>query len=157
MSNEDIIQVSIEPAWSTVKNINDQIIDLLPGKGQMIVDSVRMVTTELIENAVKYCEPTPDMPDIEFELKIRSNIVTIRVVNGVKTVKNADAVQNNIDKIRNSDDHAALYMNRLTELMENPLPGESQLGLYRIAYEGKFSLDYEFENNILTIIAERKL
>jgi hypothetical protein len=39
--------------------------------------------------------------------------------------------------------------------MDNPKPGVSQLGLYRIAYEGEFKLDYIYQNGILTVKAER--
>jgi hypothetical protein len=61
-----------------------------------------------------------------------------------------------IDEIRNSDDPAELYTRRLQELMDNTVKGKTQLGLYRIAYEGEFSLSYRIDNSRLTIIAERK-
>lgn len=151
------IKVSIEPTWNIVLNINDRIDEVMPDANSEIIEALRMVSTELVENAVKYGEPVPGMAGIEYELIVDEKIISIRVDNGVVNDSNIDQVKKSIDKIRSCKDRFKLYTDRLSELMESPKLGESQLGLYRIAYEGRCELDYKFEEDILSVIAEIKL
>lgn len=150
------IKVSIEPTWNIVLNINDRIDEVLPDAKIEIVDALRMVSTELVENAVKYGEPVPGMTGIEYELIIDDDLISIRVDNGVVTSSNVKEVERSIKKITKSKDRFKLYTARLVELMESPKLGESQLGLYRIAYEGNCDLSFQYENNILSVIAKIK-
>ncbi len=151
------IKVSIEPTWNIVLNINDRIDEVMPDAGGEVVDSLRMVSTELVENAVKYGEPVPGMAGIEYELVVEENEIFIRVDNGVVNQLNVEQVKKCIDKIKKSEDRFKLYTNRLIELMESPKLGESQLGLFRIAYEGKCELSYSYQEQILTVKAEIKI
>ena len=157
MKKKNTITRTIEPTWDNVKKINDEIADLLPLKNKELIESVKMVATELIENAVKYCEPTQDTPDIVIELIINKDNIILKVSNGVKTNSNTHALIDNIEIINTSDNHTTLYINRIKEISENKNMNKCGLGLYRIAYEGSFNLEYLYSNNKVTIIAGRKL
>ncbi|MCU0289940.1 MAG: PilZ domain-containing protein [Acidobacteria bacterium] len=151
------IKVSIEPTWNIVLNINDRIDEIVPDAKIEIIDAMRMVSTELVENAVKYGEPVPGMTGIEYELIVDEDQISIRVDNGVVTSSNVKEVEKSIEKITRAKDRFKLYTARLAELMESPKLGESQLGLYRIAYEGNCDLAFKYENNILSVMAKIKI
>ena len=156
---EDVaISISIKPTWSIVKEIKEKANRFMEEKGahKDIKEATIMCATELIENAVKYGTEKPGGGNIEFDLSIDNDNIIIKISNGIKAKHDIDSVIEHIDKLKESTDPAKLYTERLMELMENPKPGVSQLGLYRIAYEGDFSLDYKYDNKILTVIAERK-
>ena len=151
------IKVSIEPTWNIVLNINDRINEVLPDARIEIVDALRMVSTELVENAVKYGEPVPGMTGIEYELIVDEEMISIRVDNGVVTSSNVKEVEMSIEKIAKAKDRFKLYTARLAELMESPKLGESQLGFYRIAYEGNCDLSFKYKYNILSVMAKIKI
>ncbi len=151
------ISISIKPTWSIVKEIKEKADRFMSEKGALkdVKEASIMCATELIENAVKYGTEKPGGGNIEFDLSVEDNRVVIKISNGIKSNSDITNVTEHIDKLKESDDPAQLYTDRLMELMENPKPGISQLGLYRIAYEGEFSLDYTYSDKILTVIAER--
>jgi hypothetical protein len=153
------IRFTITPTWNFIKDVQIQVEEFLKSKKKNsdIIEATIMCATELIENAVKYGTEKPDGSSIDFDLSATEETVCITVKNGYHDVRDFQNVAENIDKINASDDHAALYVERLQELLDNPKPGVSQLGLYRIAYEGEFKLDYAHKDGILAIIAERKI
>jgi len=159
MGNEIAVKVSIKPTWSIIKDIQDKTIAYMDSKNMPkgLTESTIMCITELIENAIKYGTEDSSNGNIEFDLHTRENFIEITVKNGIRNKNDINQLIDNITKIQNSDDHAKLYTDRLMELMDNPKPGVSQLGLYRIAYEGEFDIDYKYENNTLTIIARKNL
>lgn len=159
MNNDEvIISLSITPTWSILKEVRQKTEDLMKKKNADTdtTEATIMCATELVENAIKYGSSNTGQDNIHFDL-IFQNTICIKVSNGIKDEKDAQNVKFHIEKILKTDDPAKLYTERLMELMENPKPGESQLGLYRIAYEGEFKLDYTYEKNILTIKAEKKI
>lgn len=159
MSDEFTISLSITPTWSILKDVKEKTASYMHSKGyaEDVIDATIMCASELIENAIKYGSERPDGTTISFDLKTDSKTIIISVSNGVRTDEDRKNVFEHIEKLRNNTDPAKLYTDRLMELMNNPRPGISQLGLYRIAYEGEFSLDCSFANNTLTILAKRKL
>lgn len=158
MTNDEvIISLSITPTWSILKEVRQKTEDLMKKKNADTdtIDSTIMCATELVENAIKYGSSNSGQNNINFDLIVQ-NTIRIKVANGIKDEKDAQNVKYHIEKIQNTDDPAKLYTDRLMQLMDNAKPGESQLGLYRIAYEGEFKLDYTYKNNVLTIMAEKK-
>lgn len=147
----------ISPTWDVVHKIEENAGKHFKNLDENVRESIMMVITELIENAVKYGAAIPGKEGVEFKFSIDKNKITATISNGIISEKDIIPVKNHIDKIKASDNPMELYTNRLKELLKNPVEGVSQLGLYRIAYEGQFSLDYKIENNILTIIATREI
>lgn len=160
MNNDQVkISIIIKPTWNLVKEVQVKAEKFMREKNMSsdIIDAAIMCSTELIENAVKYGAEKPDGSSIDFDLRATENMIEIVVSNGYHTEKDLQNVMEHINKIKSSDDPAALYVERLQELLDNPKPGVSQLGLYRISYEGGFKLDYRHENMTLTIVATRKI
>lgn len=157
-NNEVTISLSITPTWSILNNVQQKTEKFVKSKGlnKDMIDATIMCASELVENAIKYGSEKPDGSNITFDLSFQSGEIRVKVSNGVKSEGDKDNVFEHIEKVKSSESPAKLYTDRLMELMENPKPGISQLGLYRIAYEGEFHLDCSFDNNILTIIATRK-
>lgn len=160
MSKDNTFKIYVNPTWSIISNIRKKISELMELKkinDQGLLDATAMVASELMENAVKYGEGTTDEAMIEFEITVESHKINISVSNYVNSGSNIDALIENIEKIKKCDNPAELYINRLNELLENPKHGESRLGLYRIAYEGEYGLDYTFSNNLLKVTAQRSV
>jgi hypothetical protein len=155
--NEVQISLSITPIWSILNEVKDKIADFMfKKKFQLdIVEASMMCASELVENAIKYGAAETEHVNIKFELITRGKTVRIMVSNGIRDIKYLEELQHHIDKLKSGDDPFKIYTERLKELMVNPKPGESKLGLYRIAYEGEFDLDHTFRNETLTVIAER--
>jgi len=159
MKDEITINVEIKPTWNIIKDIQKKTIIYMDSKGKSkeVTEATMMCVTELIENAIKYGVEDPSSGNINFDLHADENCIEIRVRNGIRNEDDISSLVYHIEKIKNSDNPARLYTERLMELMENPKPGVSQLGLYRIAYEGEFKIDYVYEKNILTISAIRDI
>jgi hypothetical protein len=156
--NEDIsISLSITPAWSILKDVQDKTEACLrrSGASRDVSDATIMCASELLENAIKYGSSVSGKNNITFDLGIHEGTIRIRVANGITDEQNVRNVASHIGKIQDSTDPGVLYTERLRELMENQKPGVSQLGLYRIAYEGEFALDFTYNDGTLIIQAER--
>lgn len=158
MNDEVTISLSITPTWSILKEVREKTETFMKKKmaGNDIIESTIMCAVELVENSIKYGSSASGSSNIQFDLGTESDRVRIRVSNGIRDENDVENVRTHIDKIRSSGDPGALYTERLQQLMKNSRPGESQLGLYRIAYEGEFTLDYTYRDRILTVLAERK-
>ncbi len=153
------IRLTIAPTWNFIKDVQKQTEKFMKSKnkGRDAIEATIMSATELIENALKYGTQKPDGSNIDFTLKATEDSVIITVSNGYHDERDCKNVIDHIDRINASDDPAALYIDRLQELLENPKPGVSQLGLYRIAYEGGFALEYLHEEGSITVSAKRIL
>ncbi len=157
MTQEKNINIAIIPTWETVKSVLEQATQFLAGKDQDFISATTMCVTELIENAVKYGTLTPNGGDITFDMTVDEEKVKIQISNGIRNASDFEHVQRIIQHIESSDDPQQLYVQRLKELAERPKPGLSQLGLYRIAYEGRFRLEHRYVDGVLTVSAHRAI
>ena len=142
MNDRIVIEKTISPTWNTISMIADQVEASMLGKDSNLVSGTVTVLTELIENAVKYGESIPEKKDsnIELHLEIDEGKVQIFISNYVRNNNNLKAFKEHVDKINKTNDPESLYVERLNELMNESKFEESQLGLYRISFEGKFDL-----------------
>lgn len=157
--NSKII-VSLTPTWDIIEKIRNQVRENLAGIGDDTIEASEMTASELTENAVKYGISRKNFPQVGFmfEYNNERDEITIEVTNGVWSEREVERTLGaTIDKINNAEDKAVLYTSRLMELLENPQPGVSQLGLLRIAYEGGFDLDYNLKDHIVKVRATKKL
>ena len=159
MGKGAVLNYNIRPTWEIIEEIRNGVESLFTNKNKGLSYASKMVASELIENAIKYGRSVDRQKGvgIVFECKISDDTVRIMVSNRIIAEKDYENVKRPIDRINASNNTEELYMQRLAEVMENPDVGGSKLGLYRIAYEGQFSLKYEFEDMILTIIAKRSI
>ena len=148
---------SITPAWEVVRRIEAKISSLFKDVDSELLNSTTMVLSELIENAVKYSDSSPEVKSININFVADNKSIIIIISNPVSNQNNVALVKRHIVRIQNTDNPQSLYIERLQQLLDNPQITYTQLGLYRIAYEGKFKLSYGYGNNILTIKAIRKI
>jgi len=155
--NDVNLSFSINPTWEVVRNIEEKLRSIFQPDDSEIFYSTIMTVSELVENAIKYGSATQTVKSINLNFVADEKSIVIIVSNPIDNVGHLEVVKSHLDRIKNSNDPQQLYIQRLQDLLENPNIKNSQLGLYRIAYEGQFALNYGYENNILTIKAIRKL
>lgn len=113
-----------------------------------------MTGNELLENAVKFHMEkglgSPVLLQITFSEKVE-----LQVTNHFDSEDDIAPLLDIIDSINRGVDPRVQYMYRLKEIMEKRIPGESRLGLLRIAGEGNFSLEYLIQNRKLTVRASK--
>jgi hypothetical protein len=113
-----------------------------------------MVSSELVENAVKYGEEVRAAPSISLSLALTHEKLIITVRNGCDDPAGAKELERRIREISEAPDKSALYMARLEQLLADPLDS-GRLGLYRIAFEGQFDLQFDYADKVVSIIATR--
>jgi hypothetical protein len=155
---EKSIHFAITPVWSVIQNIRKKIKNKLEDSvPEADLDNTLICAVELAENAVKYAESIPSMQYIQFHLKLENKLIEIEISNGASRSADLNKVTSTIDRINAGTDPQQLYLNRLNELMTDDRPGNSQLGLLRIANETGFELSYKSSRDILTVIARKKI
>ena len=147
-------RLEIPIVWQFVRQVRRQLADALADQSEDLRDSAMMVASELVENAIKYGESVPGAPTATIELFVEPERVMIEVKNGLSSARDAQAVQEQIARLRAAEDPAALYVERLKELLESP-DIRGRLGLCRIALEAGFDLSCTYDQQILTISASR--
>jgi hypothetical protein len=151
------LELRIAPEWDAVKATWDQCRALLAAAGLAQDESYQlaMVAQELLENAVKY-GAFGGSERIALGLRVVPEDVTIEVKSRVGV---DDAHLRRFDRmiqwIRGFQDPFEAYIQRLKAVAARPYaPGESGLGLTRIAYEGRCAIDFFVdENNVLAVSA----
>ena len=146
----------IDPVWDIIKQIRTKVESELGEYAEELRHASKMTASELIENAVKYGDAVAQGEGISFEFTATERQITIMVSNKIVSQEDADDVQRHIDLIH-AHNPEELYLNRLQALMDDPTLEKSQLGLIRIAYEGRFTLSYTCQDGILTITAIRNI
>lgn len=151
------LSYSISPDWDNVEIYSEKAGDIFKEKSINLAHAVLMVSSELLENAIKYGEYPSDKDVIKYELNGNDKSISIAVTNKVKSEDDVKKVEKFVADICDCDDKFDLYTERMMDLKKNRKDGESMLGFYRIAYEGKFDIDCKHEKGIMTIIAKRNL
>jgi anti-sigma regulatory factor (Ser/Thr protein kinase) len=157
---KDIIHRQVRYQWESVHDVHDEISKLCRDKGlkPLEANALTMAATELMENAVKYGRSLPNFQCIDFLLSQEDEeTILISVSNGTTANTHVQQALEYIKRLHEVGDSKKLYTERIMQLMNGPECKSGQLGLLRIAYEGSFSIDYKYENEILTIIARRHL
>jgi hypothetical protein len=113
-----------------------------------------MVTSELLENAVKYGEEVPAAQNIKVSLTVTEASIIVKVINGSADAKGVAALARRVDEIMSAPDKSVLYFARLEQLMSDPTES-GRLGLYRIAFEGQFDIQLSYQDQVVVITATR--
>lgn len=144
------------PYWDNIKEVQDHIELLLADEAKDLRNSISMATEELLENAFKYHLRNELNKKIKFEFKMQPNIY-IGVKNIILKEDSCSYFEDLMGKLNSPEDAEALYFERLTEILNSRVKGESRLGLVRIVYEGGFSLKYIRSKLTLKVIAEKEI
>lgn len=115
-------------------------------------NSILMAGSELLENAVKFHMERNLQAAVFLQIRL-SERIEIRVTNLIESEEDASFLISQIEEINKGTDPRVKYIGRLKKIMEDRVPGESQLGLLRIESEGNFHLDYEVGKGRLTVLA----
>ena len=151
-----LLAMEIPPHWQFVRQLKRMVEEALKDCPESVRYSAAMVASELVGNAIKYGDRSEKTPPPTFSLGINGAQIEIEVRNAVKSPEHLSQVQMRLDQMAHSADKAEFYMKRLQELLtDSPKAQGSQLGLYRIGYEGDFDLSYGHADQILTIRATR--
>lgn len=114
--------------------------------------TVLMAGNELLENAVKYHMEKNITSRIIFKMSINDKI-SLEVTNRLCPGDDVHFLLDHINRINTGSDPILQYQYRLKEIMEKRIPGESRLGLLRIAGEGNFRIGYNLSDDHLSIKA----
>ncbi len=150
------VKMQIPVTWQFVKAVKHMVEDTLRDQSDNVRYTAGMVAAELVGNAIKYGDRTDNAPQANIEITVTDTHVVIEVSNGVRSTEHLEQVTRRIDQLSGSANKEEFYLRRLQELMSGTSQG-SQLGIYRIGYEGEFDLSYTYQNQILTIKATRGL
>ncbi len=156
MENKKLLNYSIKPIWDNIDEISEKISSILQGYNSVLIVTTIHIATELIENAVKFGSYVQD-EGINFTLTANESQIQIEIVNKICNQEDYNSLKKIIDQIEFADDPMQLYTNRLLTLLNDISIGKSQLGLFRIAAEGNFTLGHHLENNILTVTATKNI
>ena len=156
---EDSLELTLKPEWDELNIVRERLEHFLT-EHQFSVDDIHaliMVSSELVENAIKY-ENSQNMTDkFEYSVDIEGRSTIVEVRNRI--LGNDDLQLKKLDEtiqwIRGYQNPFEAYVERLKLISAKELgENESGLGLTRIAYEGSSVLDfYVDENNVLAMSA----
>jgi hypothetical protein len=149
-----LLETTLPHAWQHIRAIRKSVGDALAEADPGFRTAAAMVASELVENAVKYGEAVPAAPGIHFALLEAGGQLRIEVSNGCTDGDGVHELQARVKEIARAPDKAALYMARLEALLARP-DESGKLGLYRIAFEGKFDLQWSYRNAVVTMTATR--
>jgi len=151
-------ELKLVPDWDTVKSSWDDCHRFLleHGLDQDQAYALSMTAQELLENAVKYGGFTNPEQRVELAINLddRSIIIDVRAPAHRDPVK-LRKLDESIQWIRGYQSPFEAYVEKLKQVSAQPYaPGESGLGLARIAYEGQCVLDfYVDETDVLAMSA----
>ena len=156
---ERAITLTAKPDWLEIETVREKSSEFfrLNGLANHMVDSLTMVTSELVENSLKYGNFTLSEDIVTVDIHIDDNFITIEVFNPVHepSDNHLRKLDRMIQWIRGYQDPFQAYVEQLKEVSKKSLiDEESGLGLVRIAYEGNAILDFFVgEDNILNVSA----
>lgn len=152
MITEKLIEYNFRPVWDIFEKLHSSIENNLPDDKELIA-ATKMVATELVENAIKYGEGDR----ITFGLSTNGSI-QISVTNQANNRNHIQKLVSTISEINNSTNLLELFQSRVMVLLNGGGKyGESQLGLYRVAYEGRFTLSQYYSDGRITVMASREV
>jgi hypothetical protein len=151
-----LIDETIAPVWRMARSLRMRVHDALSGHAPELRVAAAMAASELVENAIKYGDAAAAFADIRFSLWVGSGSVRIQVVNAAANRAGVDELRARIEEIERSTDKEALYLQRVIQALGCPRDS-GNLGLYRIALEGGFSLECGYAEGVVTVSATRSL
>jgi hypothetical protein len=158
MGNQVKFCGKVLPVWNTIAEVRRIVDALFIGHERNFIDAILITTTELLENAVRHGHETGLKGEgIKFEMDVDNERICLSTTNQIRTTNDYDNLKNHVDKLNSSSKAKELYVERLRCLAQSATTEKVQLGLFRIVYECEFNLDYQLENDVLTVTAKRQL
>jgi hypothetical protein len=147
------LELTLPPDWDALREVWESCREMLAGSGleEDEAYSLAMVAQELLENAVKYGAAEA----IRLSLRVEEEGVTVVVRSRVgEDDANVRAFDGAMRRLRECPDPLAAYVERLQQAaLRTGDMGGSELGLARIAYEGRCALDFSLDEGFLAVSA----
>lgn len=150
-------ECSITPRRKYIMDLENKAEELFSIHDQTLKHQIRLVIMELLENAEKYSAIKNVDTKIQFKFIADDHKITIQVTNHLLTPEHYENLSRVIKRIQTTDNIEALYTSRLQALAQSKDLNESGLGLYRIAYEGKFQLSCDRKQDKVNVNACKRL
>jgi hypothetical protein len=147
------------PHWDQIEDVRTKTRAFLKNQGfsRELIDAVTMVSSELVENGLKYGCFEESGESLTFSLAIVEKNVIVEVTHptNASSAPHLRRLDKAIQWIRGFQDPFQAYLEKLKEVARRPIGDtESGLGLVRIAYEGKSIIDFFVaEDNALNVSA----
>jgi hypothetical protein len=157
---EDLkLEYNLSADWNEVDKLREKLESELTLDNPDLEYEIKMAASELVENAVKYSERLLEEDySIFVRVLITGRKVQVSVTDRIDFTRELNPLLLKIKSLKKKRNAKRLYIERLKELKtSHNHPEGTQLGIYRVAYEGGFNLDYKIRKDNLTIIAEKKL
>lgn len=149
------VSISLPHTWDHIRQMRGRVADALKDADESLRTATVMVTSELLENAVKYGEEVPAAKQIRVSLTVTEDSIIVKVINGSTDANGVAALARRVDEIMSAPDKSVLYFDRLEQLMSDPTES-GKLGLYRIAFEGQFDIQLHYQHQVVAMTATRK-
>lgn len=159
MASKKAIDMTIRPNWDQIEEVRRKTRSFLKNHGlsKELIDAVTMVSSELVENGMKYGFYEGSEKGLTVNLHIHEKNVIVEVTHptSASAAPHLRRLDKTIQWIRGFQDPFQAYLEKLKEVARRPIhDSESGLGLVRIAYEGKSIIDFFVaEDNALNVSA----
>lgn len=154
------MEVPITPQWPHIELLRSSVLNLLATMFQdsEFCHSVGMITSELLENAVKYGDWSGDRTSFKLKVSGDETAVEVMVANPVQTGgKDLAELDRTLTFLAGHADPQEAYLERLRQVAEREDgDGTSRLGLTRIAYEGRCAISADVDEGILHVRARSR-
>lgn len=140
--------------WQRLDEIRRLVRDVLCAHPAELQDAAAMTASELLENAMKYGEALPQRDGGRLTISADDSTITITVESAAAAGEGIAALERSIERIHAAEDPEELYLARLQEFAGDP-EASGQLGLLRIAFEGRFDIRCAYSEPVLTMTAKR--
>jgi hypothetical protein len=150
-----LLELTLPPDWEAVRAVWNACHGMLArsGLGEDEAYALSMVAQELLENAVKYGAAGAEA--IRLLVRVEDAGVTVEVRSRVdEDGRGLETFGGVVRRLRSASDPYQAYVERLqAAAVRGDAGGASELGLARIAYEGRCALDFRVDAGILAVSA----
>lgn len=154
MSSALSLDVELQPDWRNVTRASEAAALLVLGTygNNDLRDAIAMISSELLENALKYADP---QKLIRMTIADAPASIVVAVTNAVVHPEEVERLAARLDWLRQQPDPATAWTEALMLATSSPSSGDRPgLGILRIAYEGGSRIDYDIsEPGTLTVRA----
>lgn len=149
------IEVPITPKWPHIELLRSSVLNCLATifQDNEYCHSVGMITSELLENAVKYGSWESDPKSFKLRVAGDPSAVEVEVSNPIdRTSPELDELMRTVRFLDGYENAEEAYLMKLRQVAER-VDGTSRLGLSRIAYEGRCRIFADVEDSVLRVRA----
>lgn len=147
------LQLEVNPEWQRIEETRIQCEDFLKSLNYPadVRESMCMITSEFLENAIKYGAFRGENPTIPLIIQAGNDGILMEVrspLDANRTQADMRRLDYMVQWIRSFQSPFQAYLERLKLVSAQPMDDEeSGLGLVRIAYEGEAILDFFVDDN----------